>query len=164
MKKVLLIVVLAAMTLMASAQSAGLKTFDGKLFSCLYPAEFEAEEQWTDDVFNAYVKDTPCHFNLGISADVVFSDADIKSWGEDTANSTKEFMTGWKVEPCVVKGKSVYVISEGKEDNVPSVQVQYLVNTPSKHVFSGRFLFLKKDEAKYRPLIEEILASFKAKK
>lgn len=163
MKKVFMFVVLAAMTLIASAQNDGLKTFDGKMFSCLYPAEYAAEEQWTDDVFNAYVEGTPCHFNAGVSADVEFSDADIKNWGEGTARDLKEFMKDWKVEPCVVKGKAVYVISEGKEDNVPSVQVKYLVNTPSKHVFSGRFLFLKKDEAKYRPLIEKILASFKAK-
>ena len=163
MKKVFMFVVLAAMTLIASAQSAGLKTFDGKMFSCLYPAEYAAEEQWSDEVFNAYIEDTPCHFNVGISADVEFSDADIKNWGEGKVGDLKEFMKDWKVEPCVIKGKTVYVISEGKEDNVPSIEVQYLVNTPSKHVFSGRFLFLKKDEAKYKPLIEEILASFKAK-
>ena len=163
MKKVFMFVVLAAMTLIASAQNDGLKTFDGKMFSCLYPAEYVAEDPWMDEVFNAYVDGTPCHFNVGISPDVVFSDADIKNWGEGSVRDEKEFMTGWKVSPCVIKGKTVYFFSEGKQDNVQVVKAKFLVNTPSKHVFSGFFLFLKKDEAKYRPLIEKILASFKAK-
>ena len=55
-------VVLAAMTLIASAQNDGLKTFDGKMFSCLYPAEYVAEDPWMDEVFNAYIEGTPCHF------------------------------------------------------------------------------------------------------
>ena len=44
MKKILMMVALVAMTVSASAQ--GLKTFNGKLFSCQYPADFKAQEQF----------------------------------------------------------------------------------------------------------------------
>ena len=46
MKKIFMMMALVAMTLTVSAQ--GLKTFDGKLFSCQYPANFVAQEQWME--------------------------------------------------------------------------------------------------------------------
>ena len=55
MKKILMMMAFAAMTLSASAQ--GFKTFDCKMFSCQYPANFEAQGQWMDEAFNAKIED-----------------------------------------------------------------------------------------------------------
>ena len=167
MKKVFMFVILAAMTMVASAQNAGLKTFDCKMFSCLYPADFEPQEQWMDEAFNAKIEDTPNFFSASVSEEEIeYTDQQLKDYGEGMRMMTEKSFgepTGWKAGPLVIKGKSYYFIAEGEEDDVPAVKISYLVNTPDKRVFAGELKFAKKDEAKYKPLFDKIVASFKAK-
>ena len=158
---------LAAMTMVASAQNPGLTTFDCKLFSCLYPADFEPQEQWMDNGFNAKIDDTPNFFSASVSEDEYeYTNEQIKEYGEGMRMMTEKSFgepTGWKAGPLVIKGKSYYFIAEGEEDEVPAVKISYLVNTPNKRVFAGELRFAKKDEAKYKPLFDKIITSFKAK-
>ena len=167
MKKVFMFVILAAMTMVASAQNAGLKTFDCKMFSCLYPADFEPQEQWMDEAFNAKIEDTPNFFSASVSEEEIeYTDQQLKDYGEGMRMMTEKSFgepTGWKAGPLVIKGKSYYFIAEGEEDDVPAVKISYLVNTPDKRVFAGELRFAKKDEAKYKPLFDKIITSFKAK-
>ena len=158
---------LAAMTMVAGAQNPGLTTFDCKLFSCLYPADFEPQEQWMDNGFNAKIDDTPNFFSASVSEDEYeYTNEQIKEYGEGMRMMTEKSFgepTGWKAGPLVIKGKSYYFIAEGEEDEVPAVKISYLVNTPNKRVFAGELRFAKKDEAKYKPLFDKIITSFKAK-
>lgn len=158
---------LAAMTLVASAQNTGLKTFDCKLFSCQYPADFEPQEQWTGNAFNAQIEDTPNFFSASVSEEEIeYTNEQLKEYGEGMRMMTEESFdepTGWKAGPLVIKGKSYYFIAEGEEEEVPAVKISYLVNTPNKRAFAGELKFAKKDEAKYKPLFDKIIASFKAK-
>ena len=158
---------LAAMTMAANAQNPGLKTFDCKLFSCQYPADFEPQEQWMDNGFNAKIEDTPNFFSASVSEEEIeYTDQQIKDYGEGMRMMTEKSFgepTGWKAGPLVIKGKSYYFIAEGEEDDVPAVKISYLVNTPDKRVFAGELKFAKKDEGKYKPLFDKIIASFKAK-
>lgn len=158
---------LAAMTLVASAQNTGLKTFDCKLFSCQYPADFEPQEQWMDNAFNAQIEDTPNFFSASVSEEEIeYTNEQLKEYGEGMRMMTEKSFgepTGWKAGPLVIKGKSYYFIAEGEEDEVPAVKISYLVNTPNKRAFAGELKFAKKDEAKYKPLFDKIIASFKAK-
>ena len=160
-------VLLAAMTMVANAQNPGLKTFDCKLFSCLYPADFEPQEQWMDNGFNAKIEDTPNFFSASVSEEEIeYTDQQIKDYGEGMRMMTEKSFgepTGWKAGPLVIKGKSYYFIAEGEEDDVPAVKILYLVNTPDKRAFAGELRFAKKDEAKYKPLFDKIITSFKAK-
>lgn len=158
---------LAAMTLVASAQNTGLKTFDCKLFSCQYPADFEPQEQWMGNAFNAQIEDTPNFFSASVSEEEIeYTNEQLKEYGEGMRMMTEQSFgepTGWKAGPLVIKGKSYYFIAEGEEDEVPAVKISYLVNTPNKRAFAGELKFAKKDEAKYKPLFDKIIASFKAK-
>ena len=167
MKKVFMFMLLAAMTMVASAQNPGLKTFDCELFSCQYPADFEPQEQWMDNGFNAKIEDTPNFFSASVSEEKLeYTDQQIKDYGEGMRMMTEKSFgepTGWKAGPLVIKGKSYYFIAEGEEDEVPAVKISYLVNTPDKRVFAGELRFAKKDEAKYKPLFDKIITSFKAK-
>ena len=167
MKKVFMFMLLAALTMVASAQNPGLKTFDCKLFSCLYPADFEPQEQWMDNAFNAQIEDTPNFFSASVSEDELeYTNEQLKEYGEGMRMMTEKSFgepTGWKAGPLVIKGKSYYFIAEGEEDDVPAVKISYLVNTPDKRVFAGELRFAKKDEAKYKPLFDKIITSFKAK-
>ena len=167
MKKVFMFMLLAAMTMVANAQNPGLKTFDCKLFSCLYPADFEPQEQWMDNGFNAKIEDTPNFFSASVSEEEIeYTNQQIKDYGEGMRMMTEKSFgepTGWKAGPLVIKGKSYYFIAEGEEDDVPAVKISYLVNTPDKRAFAGELRFAKKDEAKYKPLFDKIIASFKAK-
>ena len=167
MKKVFMFMLLAAMTMAANAQNPGLKTFDCKLFSCLYPADFEPQEQWMDNGFNAKIEDTPNFFSASVSEEEMeYTNQQIKDFGEGMRMMTEKSFgepTGWKAGPLVIKGKSYYFIAEGEEDDVPAVKISYLVNTPDKRVFAGELRFAKKDEAKYKPLFDKIITSFKAK-
>ena len=167
MKKVFMFMLLAAMTMVANAQNPGLKTFDCKLFSCQYPADFEPQEQWMDNGFNAKIEDTPNFFSASVSEEEIeYTDQQIKDYGEGMRMMTEKSFgepTGWKAGPLVIKGKSYYFIAEGEEDDVPVVKISYLVNTPDKRAFAGELRFAKKDEAKYKPLFDKIITSFKAK-
>ena len=159
MKKVFMFVLLAAMTMVANAQNPGLKIYDGKLFSCQYPADFVAQDQWTDEASN--------FFSASVSEDKLeYTNEQLKEYGEGMRMMTEKSFgepTGWKAGPLVIKGKSYYFIAEGEEDDVPAVKISYLVNTPDKRVFVGELKFAKKDEAKYKPLFDKIITSFKAK-
>lgn len=169
MKKILMMVALVAMTVSASAQ--GLKTFDGKLFSCQYPANFEAQEQWLDEAFNAKIED-------GIEfMDVSLGDfgkdmtpAELKKYAENMKYMIERSMgepTGWKCGPTTVKGKMFTFRSEGEEEvddkKVPAVKYSFGILTPKKNMFLGSIKFKKSDEAKYKPLVDKIIASCKAK-
>ena len=67
MKKFFAMLALAAMTLTASAQDAELKPFNGKLFACQYPADFEARDQITDESFVAEHPEDECKGNFSVS-------------------------------------------------------------------------------------------------
>lgn len=169
MKKFFVMMALVAMTVSASAQ--GLKTFDGKLFSCQYPADFEAQKQWVDESFNAKIEDG-----------VEFMDVSLSDNGQDmTQAQLKEFAegmkgliersfgepTGWKCGDVTVKGKTYLFRAEGVEEvgdeKVPAVKYSFGVVTPKKNTFLGSLRFQKKDEAKYKPLVDKIVASLKEK-
>lgn len=172
MKKIFSLLVIAAITLTAGAQNNELKTFDGKLFSCQYPANFEAQEQWMDEAFNASIEDGIEFFSASVASQDM-SLQDLKEWGEGMQMMTEKSFgepTGWKAGQLVIKGKQLTFRSEGEEgddddeeEKVSAVKYTYCVVTPDKHTFCGELKFPKKDEAKYKPLFDKILASLKAK-
>ena len=163
MKKILMMVALMAMTLTASAQ---LKTFNGKLFSCQYPADFKAQEQFADYLFSAETDDRMC----GFTATLIQENLTAQKMGE-FIRSEKAKMEGspWTmVGQAEIKGGRVTVRSEREKENdegetVTLVRISFKVGTLNKKSVSGELKFLKSDEAKYQPLIDKILASFKAK-
>lgn len=169
MKKIFAILAFAAMTLSASAQ--GLKSFDGKLFSCQYPANFEAQEQWLDEAFNAKVEDGIEFMELSLGdygKDMTV--AELKKYSESAKYLIERSMgepTGWKCGPTTVEGKTFTFRAEGEEEvddkKVPAVKYSFGILTPKKKMFLGTLRFLKKDEAKYKPLVDKIIASCKDK-
>jgi hypothetical protein len=169
MKKLFMFVALAAMCVVANAQQ--LKTFDGKLFSCQYPAEFEAQEQWMDDAFNAKIEDGVEFFSLSVADQDMDADQ-LKMWAEGMKGLIEKSFgepTGWKAGAPVIKGKIVTLRAEGEEDpacddnKIPTVKYTFCTVTPDKKTFCGELKFQKKDEAKYKPLVDKIIASCKAK-
>ena len=144
MKKIFAILAFAAMTLTVSAQ--GLKTFDCKLFSC----------EFMDVSLGDYGKDmTP---------------AEMKKYAESFKYTIERSMgepTGWKCGPTTVKGKQFTFRSEGEEEvddqKVPAVRYSFGILTPAKKIFLGSIKFKKSDEAKYKPLVDKIIASCKEK-
>ena len=174
MKKLFMMVAFAAMTVTASAQ---LKTFDGKLFSCQYPAEFEAQEQWLDEAFNAKIEDgiEIMELSLGEYGKDMTPD-DMKKYSESVKYLIERSFgepTGWKCGPTTVKGKQFSFRSEGDEEvydsdkdedvKVPAVKYSFGILTPKKSIFLGSLMFKKSDEAKYKPLVDKIIASCKEK-
>ena len=167
MKKIFAILAFAAMTLTVSAQ--GLKTFDCKLFSCQYPANFEAQEQWMDEAFNAKIEDSVEFLSVSVT-DMDMTVQQLKDWADGMKMMTERSFgepTGWKAGNVVVKGKQVTFRAEGEEEiddeKVPAVKYVYCMVTPQKKCFTGELKFKKSDEAKYKPLVDKILASCKAK-
>lgn len=157
---------LAAMTLTASAQ---LKTFDGKLFSCQYPANFEAQEQWFDEAFNAKIENGVEFLSVSVT-DLDMTSEQLKEWADGMKMMTESSFgepTGWKAGAPVLKGKQVTFRAEGEEEiddqKVPTVKYVYCFVTPDKKCFSGELKFKKSDEAKYKPLVDKIIVSCKAK-
>ena len=155
------------MTLTVSAQ--GLKTFNGKLFSCQYPANFEAQEQWMDEAFNAKIEDSVEFLSVSVT-DMDMTVQQLKDWADGMKMMTERSFgepTGWKAGNVVVKGKQVTFRAEGEEEiddeKVPAVKYVYCMVTPQKKCFTGELKFKKSDEAKYKPLVDKILASCKAK-
>lgn len=162
-------VTFAAMCVTASAQA--LKTFDCKLFSCQYPAEFEAQEQWMDEAFNAKIDDSIEFFSVSVT-DQDMTVQELKDWADGMKGLVERSFgepTGWKAGAPVLKGKTVTFRSEGKEDpacdgnEIPAVKYSFCAVTPDKKTFCGELKFQKKDEAKYKALLDKILASLKAK-
>ena len=169
MKKFMMMMAFAAMCVTANAQD--LKTFDGKLFSCQYPAAFEAQEQWMDDSFNAKIEDGVEFFSISV-ADQDMTPQYLKDWAEGMRGMVEKSFgepTGWKAGPAVLKGKTVSFRSEGVEDpacddsNIPTVKITFCTVIDNKKTFCGELKFQKKDEAKYKPLVDKIIASLKAK-
>lgn len=169
MKKFIMFVAFAAMCVAVNAQE--LKTFDGKLFSCQYPAEFEAQEQWMDDAFNAKIEDAVEFFSLSI-ADQDMNAQELKDWAEGMKGLVERSFgepTGWKAGAAELKGKTVMFRSEGEEDpvcddnKIPTVKFTFCTVTADKKTFCGELKIQKKDEAKYKALIDKIIASCKAK-
>ena len=169
MKKIFAILAFAAMTLTVSAQ--GLKTFDCKLFSCQYPANFEAQEQWMDEAFNAKVEDGVEFMDVSLGDyGKDMTPAEMKKYAESFKYTIERSMgepTGWKCGPTTVKGKQFTFRSEGEEEvddqKVPAVRYSFGILTPAKKIFLGSIKFKKSDEAKYKPLVDKIIASCKAK-
>ena len=164
MKKIFMMMALAAMTVSASAQ--GLKTFNGKLFSCQYPADFKAQEQFADYLFSAETDDRMC----GFTATLIQEDLNARLMGEFIrSEKAKMEDSPWTmVGQAQIKGGRVTVRSEREKENdegetVTLVRISFRVGTLNKKSFTGELKFLKSDEAKYQPLIDKILASFKAK-
>ena len=177
MKKIFALLAFVAMTMTASAQgAAGLKTFDCKLFSCQYPANFEPQEQWMDEAFNAKIEDDIEFFSASYMAGQDMTVQQLKDWGEGMRGLVERSMgepTGWKAGPISLKGKTITFRSEGEEEvwdsqkgedvKIPAVKMSYCVVQPGKKIFSGELKFKKKDEAKYKVLFTKILTSFKGK-
>ena len=143
MKKIFAILAFAAMTITANAQ--GLKTFDCKMFSCQYPANFEAQEQWMDEAFNAKVEDGVEFMELSLGEygkDMTL--AEMKKYSESVKYLIERSMgepTGWKCGPTTVKGKTFTFRSEGEEEvddnKVPAVKYSFGSLTPKKNNFLG---------------------------
>ena len=166
MKKILTMMAFVAMTMTASAQ---LKTFECNLFTCQYPADFEAQEQWMEEAFNAKSDDEIGFLSVSVS-DLDMTPEQLKDWGDGMKMMTESSFgepTGWKAGTPVLKGKQVTFRAEGEEEvddeKVPAVKYVYCFITPEKKCFSGELKFKKSDEAKYKPLFDKILASCKAK-
>ena len=175
MKKIFAILAFAAMTLTGSAQ--GLKTFDGKLFSCQYPANFEAQEQWMDEAFNAKIEDGIEFMDVSLSDfGMDMTQAQLKEYAEGMKALIERSFgepTGWKCGAVTLKGKQYSFRAEGEEEvydsdkdedvKVPAVKYSFGILTPKKSIFLGSLMFKKSDEAKYKPLIDQIVASIKEK-
>ena len=175
MKKMLAIMAFAVMTVAASAQgTVKMNTFDGKLFSCLYPADYEAQEQWYDNCFNAEKNDA-LMFDVTLN-DQELTGQNLKDWGEGMKGMIERFAgepTGWTAENPVVKGKTLTIratkeeeiYDEEKEEDVKVmlVKVTFVVNTPQKKCFSGSLSFPLSEEAAYKTALEKMFSSFKAK-
>ena len=166
MKKIFAVLAFVAMTLTASAQ---LKTFDGKLFSCQYPADFEAQEQWLDEAFNAKGTDEVGFLSVSLT-DIDMTTEQLKRWADGMKMLTESSFgepTGWKSGATVLKGNMVSFRAEGPvevdEEKVTAVKYIYCFVTPQKKCFSGEMKFKKSDEAKYKPLFDKILTSCKEK-
>ena len=173
MKKFFMMMALAAMTMTVSAQ--GLKTFDGKLFSCQYPDNFEAQDQWFDESFNAKIENGVEFLSVSVT-DLDMTSEQLKQWADGMKMMTESSLgepTGWKAGAPVLKGKQVTFRAEGEEEvydsekddyvKVPAVKFVYCMITPEKKCFTGELKFKKSDEAKYKPLLDKIIASCKAK-
>ena len=166
-KKLFSILAFVAISLTASAQD--LKTFDGKLFTCQYPANFEAQEQWMDEAFNAKIEDAVEFLSVSVN-DQEMSDEWLKEWCEGMRGLTESSFgepTGWKAGPVQVKGKMAFFRCEGEEsvngDPVPAVKFIGGLSTPDKKFFVVELRFGKNDEAKYKPLFDKIISTAKAR-
>ena len=175
MKKIFMMMALAAMTLTVSAQ--GLKTFDCKLFSCQYPANFEAQEQWMDEAFNAKIEDGIEFMDVSLSDfGMDMTQAQLKEYAEGMKALIERSFgepTGWKCGAVTLKGKQYSFRAEGEEEvydsdkeedvKVPAVKYSFGIVTATKKMFLGSIKFKKSDEAKYKPLVDKIIASCKEK-
>lgn len=168
MKKFFAMLALAAMTLTASAQDAELKPFNGKLFACQYPADFEARNQITDESFVAEHPEDECKGNFSVS--VMSQDLTpevMKEW-INYMKAESEYRPWKVVGQGEIKGKQVTVRSEREKENdegemVELVKYSFRVATSAKKSFIGELVFPKSDEAKYKPLVDQIIASCQLK-
>ena len=164
MKKIFMMMALVAMTLTASAQD--LKTFNGKLFSCQYPADFTALDQYADESFSAETDDRLSSFSVTVMNQNL-TPQQMKEW-IDYMKKDSEY-SPWKVVgQGEIKGKQVSVRSEREKENdegemVTLVRYSFRLGTLGKKSFIGELKFQKTDEAKYKPLVDKIIASCKAK-
>ncbi len=171
MKKIFAILAFVAMSLTVSAQDVALKTYDCKPFTCQYPADFEADEDpFWDTMFNAE-KDETHKMDLSLNAVFIKSLQELKAYAENLKKVNTVFMgepTGWKVETPVYKGMTM-TMRRVKEEDIDGAKVMMVVydiasvGSKSKKVFSGSIRFPLSDEAKYKPLIDKIVASIKEK-
>ena len=164
MKKIFVMMALMAMTLTVSAQD--LKTFNGKLFSCQYPADFTALDQYADESFSAETDDRLSSFSVTVMNQNL-TPQQMKEW-IDYMKKDSEY-SPWKVVgQGEIKGKQVSVRSEREKENdegemVTLVRYSFRLGTLGKKSFIGELKFQKTDEAKYKPLVDKIIASCKAK-
>ena len=162
----------AAISLSVNAQD--LKTFDGKLFTCQYPAAYEAQEQWLDEAFNAKDK-MDLGFDVTIGDDPLTAQQ-LKDWGEGMKGMIETSFgepTGWKASQPVLKGLTLTIRAESEQEvydeqkeedvKVAQVKITFITVNAQKKTFSGSITFLKSEEAKYTALLDKMFASFKAK-
>ena len=142
MKKIFAILVLAAMTLTVSAQDAELKSFNGKLFACQYPADFEAQTQITDESFVAEHAEDECMGSFSVSImNQNLTPQQMKEW-IDYMKANSEY-NPWKVVgQGEIKGKQVIVRSECEKENdegemVALVKYSFRLGTSAKKSFIG---------------------------
>ena len=57
----------------------------------------------------------------------------------------------------------LFVYEEVDDKKVPAVKYSFGILTPKKNMFLGSLKFKKSDEAKYKPLVDKIIASCKEK-
>ena len=174
MKKLFALLAAAVMTLTASAQNVEMKQFDCKLFSCLYPATMEAQEQWVDECFNAESGEA-LKFSITLNEQAM-SAPDMKEWGDGMKMMIERSFgepTGWKASAPVIKGQTltiraekeieVYEETSGEDKKVNVVKITYLTNTSDNKSFSGELIFPQKEEAQYTAALTKIFNSAKVK-
>ena len=157
MKKIIMMMALAAMTLTASAQDV--KTYEMDKFITVYPADFKPKIVWGS--CDGFEKGEDHLYEVVI--DPYCCDLDgLKDFGIDRKESLEE--KGFKCDEPVVNGNMVYV--RGVNGN--KVRYWFAVKDaglPGEKAFRGLFWCLTSDEAKYKPiLIEKIMPGLKLKK
>ena len=158
MKKIIMILALAAMTLTAGAQDV--KTHEFDKFIAVYPADYKPRIVWGDvDGF-----DIDENHNYEVVIDPYCATLDgLKDYGNYRKESREE--KGYKCDEPVVNGNTVYVrgVKDGKQ-----VVYDFIVKDaalPGEEAFRGFFYCLTSDEAKYKPIfLEKMLPGLKLKK
>ena len=172
MKKIFVMMALMAMTLTVSAQDAELKTYDCTPFTCQYPADYEADEDPFFDTMFSAEKDETHKMQMSLNDVTIASLQAFKDYTENIKNVNTTFLgepTGWKVEAPVYKGMTMTIRRVKEEEYDESGKVMMVVydfasvSPKSKRLFSGDIRFPLSEEAKYKPLIDKIVASIKEK-
>lgn len=172
MKKIFMMMALMAMTLTASAQDAELKTYDCKPFTCQYPADYEADEDPFFDTMFSAEKDETHKMQMSLNDQKIASLQAFKAYTENIKKVNTVFLgepTGWKVDAPVYKGMTMTIrrVKEEEYDEAGKVMmVAYdfaSVGSKTKRLFAGIIRYPLSEDAKYKPLIDKIVASIKEK-
>lgn len=171
MKKTVLMMAFAAMTMFASAQ--GLSSWENVAFACQYPSDFEADEPENEgffkDIFSAETEDEKRKMKISFNDNTISSAQAFKEHVE-TIYKIYSNSEDWKASAPVIKGMTALMRCElVKEKDINGEMVKIVtynfssVAAKSKRIFLGEISFPLSEESKYKPLLDQIVSSIKEK-
>ena len=166
-KAVTALVAMFTLSTAADAQiTVDLSSYEGKYFTCQYPADFEADDDPVlENMFEAEMDETH-HMQICLNDVTIASAQEFKEWTKNQQKSATIF-SGEHTEP-VIKGMSMTMrmVKEQKiyeEKEMMCIYEFAKVSPKSKKLFAGEIYFPLSDESTYKPLIDRIVDSLKEK-
>ena len=159
-------VAMFAINTVVNAQEVKMASYGDESIALKYPADWESKDAYVD--FRAEGKDGVCKLDVSIEYSA-FDAAAIKNWANEMKEKVR--LLQFKSGETVTKGNTTTIRSTGDKEvwndakgtyvKFKAIFIAYAVVSNGK-TLTGEIWYQQKDDAKMKPVVENILASLKA--